>query len=318
MGQEAIIYEGYQEGSELVLVRCYDVDGVVFSLNQNGVVLGTGTLSNSLCEIVTTPLVLSTYDLYLTTNETGFRLMPPQPVTGSDLILSGWKVAKTLEAEGTTITAEMYRQFQALHPEQFRDIADVYDPALTVNKNPNKDSLQAFAFAKISFSTEKDAVYGTTTVTVRDVKNARGGYSIQFDGGVIGSINSKAYTVSGTYIVKVTDLADASNFSEYNYQITINATAPAPTSTIENLWIDKGYGDIDGIGFCACYCPQPVEFQVVGVSMAGENPSGWIDGQGGQNNRWNRIIGGIPNGTGTLRVRVKANIADTKSITFIQ
>lgn len=318
MAQEAIIYEGFQEGSSLVLVRCYDVDGIVFTLNQNGVVLGTGILAYSLCQIVTAPLALSEYDLYLTTNDANFRLLPPQPVIASDEKLTGWKAIYMLMGAGGAISAQDYQALQATYPEQYRDFADVYDPTTTINKNPNKDSLQAFAFSKLAFSTEKDSVYGTTTVTVRNIKNARGGYSIQFDGGVLGSINAKAYTVSGTYKVKVIDLSDATNFYELSYGITINTSAPIPTTTIENLWIDKGYGDIDGVGFCACYCASAVEFQVVGVTMAGENANGWIDGQGGQNNRWYRIISGIPAGTQTLKVRVKATIADTKTLTFIQ
>lgn len=319
MAQEAIIYEGFYEGSELVSIRCYDFDGVEFTLNQNGQVLGTGVLADSLCQIVVAPLQVSEYDLYLTTNDANFRLLPPQPVVGSDEKLTGWQIPKMLAGEGGSISYEQYKELQATYPEQFRDFPDVYNPSLTINKNPNKDSLQAFAFANIIFSTERDSVYGTTTVTVRGVKNARGGYSIQFDDGVIGSINSKSYTVSGTYKVKVTDLSDSSNFLEESYGITINTTAPPATSIIENIpYIDKGYGENDGIGFVFCYCPEQVQFQVVGVSMAGEQPDGWIDGEGGQNNRWSRIIAGIPSGTQTLRVRVKDDITDSKTTTFIQ
>lgn len=319
MAQQAIIYEGFQEGSTLVSIRCYDFDGVEFTLNQNGEVLGSGILANSLCQIVVPPLQVSDYDLYLTVNEDSFRLMPPQPVTPSEESLTGWKIPKMVDDGSGAISIEAYRELQESDPEQYRDFPDVYDPNLTINKNPNKDSLQAFAFAQISFNTESVSVYNATTVTVRDVKNARGGFSIQFDDGVIGSINAKTYTTSGNYKVKVVDLADSTNFFEHTYSITINSSAPPVTSIIENIpYIDKGYGDYEGIGTCLCYCPLQVQFQVVGVTMAGQEPDGWIDAEGGQNNRWNRIIAGIPSGTNTLRVRVKSNIADTKSTTFVQ
>jgi hypothetical protein len=315
MAQIAYIFSGYEEGSTKVEVYCDMPNGTSIFLYQHEDLLGTATLTNKRCEItITAPLTDNGYALEAYPVE---RLGYSQRVVSSNVQLTGWQTPSQVNYNGTVITYTAWQALMTTQPQQYREIADLFVPQLTTNKNPDKDSLLKLAKGKLTFSTEKIYENGKTVVTINDIQNAYGGYTVQFDNGAVGSGLSKIYTVSGTYNVRVVDLDNSANFKEETFTITIiNYVAPV-TTTIEQLAYQPGYGDNGSgsfdVGYAVAYCPQQVEFRLLGAV-----PTGWVDGEGGSNNRWTRIFANVPSGANKIEARVKTNVSDYRQQDFTQ
>jgi hypothetical protein len=312
MAQVAYIFSGYEAGSVSTEVYCDMPSGTPIKLYQHEDLLGTGVLgTNKRCIITHLPLQDTGYSLEAYPIE---RLGFSQAVSGSDTILTGWVVPSEVNDNGIIITYQAWKLLSETNPERYREIADLFKPSLTLNTNPDKDSLLQLAKGKLIFSSSIDNQNGRTTISIAKVLNAYGGYTVQFDDGAIGTSLAKSYTVSGIYKVKVVDLDNASNFLEETFTVTIYNAPTAPPTTIGQLFYTPTYSiENPSAGFAKGYCTSQVEFKLNGAI-----PNGWVDGEGGENNFWVKIFDNVASGINYIECRVKNNIADTKTAEFIQ
>lgn len=303
MAELAYIYDGFTVGSTVVKIRCYDVDGLTILLYRGYDLLGTGTLTNSDCQItLSQPLTNTGESLIAYVGEVGMRTGGCQQIALSGNIVTGWETPTEVTIDGTP---QSYDDYLA---DGNRELPDRYNPQVTKNVTPETESLKSFALANIDCDLKITETYGTTTVTVTNVKNARGGYTIQFDGGTIGTTPTKAYTTSGSYQVKVQDLG-SSNYVIKSYSFTIIPATTPPSTNIEQLWCYKAY-NASGVGInngnVAGYAPTQLQFSIDGI-LSGA----WFDGVSGGNKHWSYIFGNIGTGAKVVRARIKSNPSDT-------
>ena len=314
MADIPIIVNGYEVGATQTEVYCDVVNATLIVLYQNEDLLGTGNIVSKRCIITHLPLVQNGYALEAYTLE---RKGKSQVVVSNNVELTGWVLPSEVVYQGVTMTYTAWQLLANTNPTQYREIADLFKPQLTTNTNPDKDSLLKISKSALIFSNEKIYENGRTFVTIKDIQNAYGGYTVQFDDGAVGSSLQKIYTVSGTYKVKVVDLDNPLNFKEESYTITIQNILLPVVSTIEQLGYRPGYGDNGSgdfdVGDAVAFCPNQVEFRLLGAV-----PSGWIDGEGGQDRRWYRIFANVPAGLNKIEARVKSSVADFKEQIFTQ
>lgn len=307
MAELAYIYEGFTVGSTVVKIRCYDVDGLTILLYRGYDLLGTGTLTDSDCQItLSQPLTDTGESLIAYVGEVGMRTGGCQQIAQSGNIVTGWETPNELFYEGGSQTYEDYLA------DGNRELPDRWNPQVTKNITPETESLKSFALANIDCDLKITETYGTTIVTVSNVKNARGGYTIQFDSGTIGTTPTKNYTTSGSYQVKIQDLGSA-NFVIKTYSFTIIPATTPPTTAIEQFWCFKDF--IASAGNTASlngYCSSQLQFRIDGLLS-----SNWIDGIPAGNNRYYYIFGNVGTGAKTVRTRVKSDITDTKVLNVV-
>lgn len=307
MAELAYIYEGFTVGSTVVKIRCYDVNGLTILLYRGYDLLGTGTLTNSNCQItLSQPLTDTGESLIAYVGEVGMRTGGCQQIALSGNIVTGWETPSELFYEGGS---QSYDDYLA---DGNRELPDRWNPQVTKNITPETESLKAFALANIDCDLKITETYGTTIVIVSNVRNARGGYTIQFDGGTIGTTTTKSYTVSGSYQVKIQDLG-SDNYIIKTYSFTIIPATTPPTTAIEQFWCFKDFivssgntANLNG------YCSSQLQFRVDGLLS-----SNWIDGIPAGNNRYYYNFGNVGTGAKTVRTRVKSNISDTKVLNVI-
>lgn len=301
MAELAYIYEGFTVGSTVVKIRCYDVDGLTILLYRGYDLLGTGTLTDSDCQItLSQPLTDTGESLIAYVGEMGMRTGGCQQIALSGNIVTGWETPSELFYEGGSQTYDDYLA------DGNRELPDRWNPQVTKNITPETESLKAFALANIDCDLKVAETYGTTIVTVSNVRNARGGYTIQFDSGTIGTTPTKSYTVSGSYQVKIQDLG-SDNFVIKTYSFTIIPATTPPSTNIEQLWCYKAYnagGTGINNGNVAGYAPSQLQFSIDGVST-------WRDGISGGNNQWYYNFGNIGTGAKVVRARIKSTPSDT-------
>lgn len=309
MAERAYVYSGAFVGSTEVKVRCFDSNGTTIYLYQGDSQLGIEALDSSDAVFTISPLQYSPDGLIAYVDEIGNRTGGITPISLKDDTkeYTGWKTPQSVSIDGQAdISYEDWKTATGL------ELPDVYEPSLMVNNNPLVDSLLSFANAKISFDLVINNNAGNCIVTVTNVVNSQGGFTIKFDTGIIGSNTTKTYTTAGTYQVTVTDIADNSNSITKTYTLAPTAPTTPSTSAIEVFWIDMSFLDSgERVGFVAGYCSSQLQYKIDGY--AGDV---WLDGEGGSNNRWYKIFGNLASGTTiTVRVRVKSNTSDTKSLT---
>lgn len=312
MAQIAYIFSGYEVGSTSTDVYCDMPSGTSIKLYQHEDLLGTGILgTNKRCVITHAPLHDTGYSLEAYPIE---RLGYSQAVVGSDTILTGWVIPTEVNDNGIIYTYQAWQLLAETNPEQYRAIADLFKPSLTINNNPDKDSLLKLAQGKLVFSSNVQIENTRATISIKSILNAYGGYTVQFDDGAIGTSLAKTYTVSGVYKVKVVDLDNADNFLEETFSITIPNVPSVPPSTIGQLYYWPTYSQENPrAGIANAICASQVEFKLIGAV-----PSGWVDSEGGDNNRWYKIFDNVASGLNLIECRVKNNIADYKSQEFTQ
>jgi len=307
MAELAYIYDGFTVGSTVVKIRCYDVDGLDILLYRGYDLLGSGELVDSDCQItLSQPLTDTGESLIAYVGEVGMRTGGCQQIALSGNIVTGWETPSELFYEEGS---QSYEDYLA---DGNRELPDRYHPQVTKNVTPETESLKAFALANIDCDLKITETYGTTIVTVNNVRNARGGYTIQFDSGTIGTTNTKSYTVSGSYQVKIQDLGSA-NYVIKTYSFTIIPDTAPSSSIIEQFW---GFKDYKAGGEIGCdlsgYCTSQLQFSIDGIYSGV-----WLDGFSGGNRRWFYSFGPIPTGVRNIRTRVKATPADTIAISVL-
>jgi len=309
MAERAYVYEGAFIGSTEIKVRCFDSSGTFIYLYQGDSQLGLSFLENSEAVFIIPPLQYSPEGLIAYVDEIGNRTGGVTPISLKDETkeYTGWKTPDTISINGQPdVSYEDWKTATGL------ELPDIYEPSLMVNNNPSIDSLLSFANAKIVFDLVINNNAGSSIVTVSNVKNNKGGFTIKFDNGIVGSNTTKTYTTAGTYQVTVTDTSDSENILTKTYTLAPTAPEIPSTSAIEFFWIDPSTNEMGELGgFTAGFCSSQLQFKVDGYYG-----DAWVDGEGGSNNRWHKIFGNLARGTTvTVRARVKSNTSDTKSLT---
>jgi hypothetical protein len=302
MAELAYIYDGFTSGSTTVSIRCFDTDGLTILLYRGYDLLGTGTLIDSDCQIsLSQPLTNTGESLIAYVDEVGMRTGGCQQILDSGIDATGWEYPLNVIIDGES---QSYEDYLA---DGNRELPDRWNPQVTKNITPETESLKSFALANIDCDLLITETYGTTIITVSNVKNARGGYTIQFDGGTIGSTTTKTYTVSGSYQVKIQDLG-SSNFVIKTYSFTIIPSSTPPSTAIEQFWCYKDYNTSFAGNTASLngYCSSKLQFRIDGILG-----STWVDGISGGNDRWYYIFGNVGTGAKVVRSRVKSTPSDT-------
>ena len=297
----AFIFSGYTDGSASVGVSASAVDGTgIIVCNEDDLTqLGTGSLLGNEVLVTVSPALIEGQRVIAFVSAIGEKTMGGRLVLPSGELHTGWKRPETVTV------GEDEQSVSDYEAETGNEVPDVYDPTV-FNRvaELNSGFFDAITDQDLSFNIRIDRNYGTTTVTVEDVKGAPNGFLIQFDSDAEGNTDAKTYSANGSHQVKVIDADVPTRFTIRTFVVT--ATSPPPVSSeISNMSYTQ-------IGLDATI--------VADSTLALE---GKIDGVGGYadfvllgGKRW---VSGtytlLSAGTYTMRARVKSDTADEIVIT---
>lgn len=298
----AYIIEGAIAGSLFVKVQAVQANGETIKVYDNIIseeggftLIGTGTISANIAEVDLDRPLIKGEAINAYVGDFGEKTGGAILVGDNGSIPTGWKIPT-----GAIVDDIAYTSPEAYTEATGFTLPNVYDPE-SRNLTPIFPNSGIEKLLAIGFDVTIEKGIGAVVVTVENIRNCSGGYTIQFDADPAGMTNSKSYDADATVTIRVTDANQSSRYHERAIEVEI-PVEPAPTSEISNAsYVNNKLGSLSGI-IVVADSTEPLEAQVDGVFT-------WTPMVFKGGNRWEKGYG-VPAGPGTYTARVRV-IADT-------